>query len=168
MAPETHLGTLRILRPLLAIESAQLRQYLRDQNQPWREDASNTSPDYLRNLLRPMIRRDPQLRDALIHLGHTCRQYKDWLTHISPNLHSDFRVAEIQNLPLAIAREAARKWLTSAGSPPSKLSEEVLDRLVQMANDAATPAHQHFPGRLLVSRRGGRMVFEEDGERGSA
>jgi tRNA(Ile)-lysidine synthase len=160
MAPETHLGTLRILRPLLAVESEQLRQYLRDQNQSWREDASNASPDYLRNLLRPMIRRDPMLRAALIHLAHTCRQYKDWLTRTAPDLPADFRVTAVQDLPPAIARESARKWLTAAGSPPGKLSEAVLERLVQMANDAAAPAHQEFPGRLRVSRRGGRMVAE--------
>jgi len=160
MAPETQLGKLRILRPLLAVESEELRQYLRDQNQPWREDASNASPDYLRNLLRPMICRDPQLRDALIQLGHKCRTYKNWLTYTSPNLQKDFRVTEIQNLPPPIARESARKWLTAAGSPPSKLSEEVLDRLVQMTNDAATAAHQDFPGRLRVSRRGGRIVVD--------
>jgi tRNA(Ile)-lysidine synthase len=163
MAPETHLGDLRILRPLLSVDSDRLRQYLRQQNQPWREDASNASPKYLRNLLRPLIRRDPKLRDALIHLAQACRHYKDWLAQTAPNLPDDFEVGMLQDLPSPLARESARKWLSNAGSPLGKLSEDVLDRVVQMACDAAYAARQEFPGKLRVSRRGGRMVAESTG-----
>jgi hypothetical protein len=33
----------------------------------------------------------------------------------------------------------------------------VLLRLIEMARDAATAPRAHFPGRLLVARRGGRF-----------
>ena len=140
-----------------------LREYLAQQGQDWREDASNASPQYLRNLIRPMIRQNPPLRDALIALAEGCRGLKDWATLAAPKLTTDFSVSELQNLPATLARESARRWLIAAGSPPAKLSEEVLSRLVQMAIDAATPSHQHFPGRLRVHRRGGRIVAEVSG-----
>ena len=66
MASEICLGDLRILRPLLNVESDQLRQYLHRHNQTWREDSSNASPEYLRNLLRPVIWRDRKFRHALM------------------------------------------------------------------------------------------------------
>lgn len=43
---------LRILRPLLTCSRQELREYLMDKRQPWREDASNADPRYLRNALR--------------------------------------------------------------------------------------------------------------------
>ena len=40
------------LRPLLSCSKQELREFLQRHNLPWREDASNTSPDYLRNRVR--------------------------------------------------------------------------------------------------------------------
>jgi len=158
MAPKAHLGSLLILRPLLAVDSQQLRAYLRTQNQPWREDASNASPKYLRNRLRPLLQKDPALRGALRALADACANLKDWMIANAPALPPEFPTAALATLPPTLARESARRWLISIGSPPGKLSEHVLTRLVQMASDAATPSRQHFPARLQIVRRGG-MIF---------
>lgn len=52
MAADTVMNGMRILRPLLAYSRAELRAYLRERGQTWREDASNADPRYLRNALR--------------------------------------------------------------------------------------------------------------------
>ena len=52
MAADSSLMGMRILRPLLAYSRAELRAYLMEKNQPWREDASNDDARYLRNALR--------------------------------------------------------------------------------------------------------------------
>lgn len=46
---------LRILRPLLGFTRQALRDYLNEKGQPWREDASNADPRYLRNALRMQV-----------------------------------------------------------------------------------------------------------------
>ena len=52
MAADTRRDGLRILRPLLGLSRAQLRQALLSAGQAWREDASNADPRYLRNAVR--------------------------------------------------------------------------------------------------------------------
>lgn len=61
MAFESEVEGMRILRPLLIFSRDSLRAYLKEKNQPWREDASNADSRYLRNAVRqellPMMER---------------------------------------------------------------------------------------------------------------
>lgn len=52
MARETEQDGLTIIRPLLDVSREELRAYLADVGQDWREDASNGEMRYLRNALR--------------------------------------------------------------------------------------------------------------------
>lgn len=52
MAEDSTAAGMRILRPLLMYSRAELRAYLNERGQTWREDASNADPRYLRNALR--------------------------------------------------------------------------------------------------------------------
>lgn len=162
MAADYRMGELRILRPLLAegVGGATLREYLRSANQPWREDASNASDKYLRNRIRPILRNDVELRDALIRLGEAARAWRDWTIAGAPDLPARFPVHTLAALPGPLAREASRRWLVCVGAPPGALSEEVLERLVAMAADAATAARQQFPGKLTVRRRAGTIAAD--------
>jgi tRNA(Ile)-lysidine synthase len=162
MSPRATVSGVRVLRPLLKIPGADLRQYLRDIGQPWREDASNTSPRYLRNRLRPILAADPTLRDSLLALGERCARWKRWITTNAPRLENEFPVAELADCPPALARHAAARWLIARGAPPDQISQSVSDRLLEMATDAASPPRQHFPGALLVRRRRG-VIFVESG-----
>jgi tRNA(Ile)-lysidine synthase len=65
-----------VFRPLLGIRRRELRDYLRDLGQPWREDASNEDTTRLRARLRhdvlPILERD--LQPAIVeHLGQLAR-----------------------------------------------------------------------------------------------
>ena len=61
----------RLIRPLLGTSRQQVEEYLRSLGQPFRHDASNLDPRFLRNRVRaellPALERDynPQLRQAL-------------------------------------------------------------------------------------------------------
>ena len=61
MAQDAHVNGLRIVRPLLDCSRDELRQWLRQRGQVWREDESNQDARYLRNALRldvlPMLER---------------------------------------------------------------------------------------------------------------
>jgi tRNA(Ile)-lysidine synthase len=78
-----------IIRPLLDITRAEVEQYLRAKNIPWREDSSNADRTFARNRIRhellPQLARDwnPNITDALANLAdlaHEEEQY--WQSEI--------------------------------------------------------------------------------------
>src|SRR5580700_2848625 len=64
-----------IIRPLIDVTRAEVEQYLRTRNIPWREDATNQDLSFARNRIRhdllPQLARDwnPKITDALAHLA---------------------------------------------------------------------------------------------------
>jgi tRNA(Ile)-lysidine synthase len=79
-----------IVRPLLAVTRAEVEQYLRAIDQPWREDASNASPEFLRNRVRhellPLLAREfnPNIRESLSTAADIARVEQDfWDSTIS-------------------------------------------------------------------------------------
>lgn len=155
MSQQTSIAGLTLLRPLLSVRRTQLRSFLQQISQSWREDASNASDDYLRNRLRRWLSNHPEMHDALIALADACRALRDWTTARAPELPSSFYANQLAELPDVLAHESARRWFIARGAPPDLLTEDVLDRLVEMARDAATPARADFPGALHVRRRQG-------------
>jgi tRNA(Ile)-lysidine synthase len=155
MLPQTRIDGLFILRLLLAVRRKDLRKYLSDIGQSWREDASNESDHYLRNRLRRWLGREPGLHESLLTLGNSCRKLREWSRREAPVLEESFAVGKLSQLPDVLACESARRWLVARGAPAGELSEAVLDRLVQMAQDAASAPRTQFPGSLLVRRRRG-------------
>lgn len=157
MRPSSHIGGLLILRPLLTISGQLPRMYLQQIDQDWREDASNRSDHYFRNVLRQFLAHRPELGDVLRQLGLAMGQWVDWLRENAPELSESFDVRELADLPSALAQESARKWLLARGATADEIRPVTLEALCRMAKDAASPPRRHFPGRLAVHRRGGRI-----------
>lgn len=160
MAGRTTVGGLLILRPLLGVRREQLRAFLASRGQPWREDASNQSGQYLRNRLRRGLAGQPALTDALLALGEACAELREWVRGQVPPLEAVLPVERLRDLPALVARETARQWLTGRGVPDHEIVPAVLDRLLAMAADAASPPRRHFPGRVLVRRWGGVLFVD--------
>ncbi|WP_428940070.1 tRNA lysidine(34) synthetase TilS [Fontivita pretiosa] len=160
MSPRTVVGGLVLLRPLLGVRREQLRQYLIEQNLSWREDPGNRSTIYLRNRIRMLLSRRPGLVQPLLELGQACAVLRDWARAAAPVLPERMKLATLARLPGILAYESARRWLLDRGVPAHLIDPSVVARLIAMARDAATPARQHFPGRLLVRRRGGEIFAE--------
>ena len=85
----------RILRPLLATPRADLREYLEFQNEPWREDSSNSDAAFTRNRIRhsvlPALRQEnPNVDRTLANLAEVAREEEArWhaeLTRLLPQL----------------------------------------------------------------------------------
>ncbi|HTW93425.1 MAG TPA: tRNA lysidine(34) synthetase TilS [Tepidisphaeraceae bacterium] len=155
MREESRVDGLRVVRPLLAMRTEELRQYLISRGQEWREDPSNASADYLRNRLRKILATHPGLTPALLEIAHAAGDAANWIAQTAPRLEAEFAAIELARTPPLLARHAARQWLIGAGSPAEQISTAVADRLVEMAADAATAGRQYFPGRVLVRRRAG-------------
>jgi len=150
-------GGLTIRRPLLDLPGRLLREHLRATERGWREDASNASGAYQRNRVRGLLVRHPGLAQAARDLGRAAGALVEWAREAAPVLEEAFAVGRLAEAPDALAFEAARAWLAARGAPRDELSATVLARLVTMARDAATASRAHFPGRLLVARRRGRI-----------
>lgn len=152
---------LTILRPLLAIRRGQLREFLNQMDQPWREDASNQSDRYARNRVRKFLESRPGLHEPLLALGRACGGYVRWIRGNAPILRDEFPAVALGGLPRMLGRESARRWLVSRGALPGELTLSALDRLREMAVDAASPPSQIFPGKIRVHRQSGWIKKEK-------
>ncbi|MBC7782230.1 MAG: tRNA lysidine(34) synthetase TilS [Burkholderiales bacterium] len=153
MAMSTVVKGLRIVRPLLAIPAADLRDYLRSVGQVWREDLSNASLDYRRNVVRMILAGDPQLAGWLREVGDAARHTIAAMERAAPRLDRRFPCESLCNIPAPVARCAAGRWLIEAGAPADDVSPAVCARLIRQATDPESPLRQHYPGTLLVRRR---------------
>jgi tRNA(Ile)-lysidine synthase len=160
--PDAQVAGLRILHPLLGVRAAHLRAELVRRGATWREDASNESDKYLRNRLRGLLRTDDRLTAAMLGLGRACAAWRDWIDAAAPQLAESFRVSELHDLPDPLARHAVRRWLLARGAPADDLGPAVIDRLLAMVRDAATPPRQSFPGSLIVHRRRGIITSSSE------
>ncbi|MGE5611721.1 MAG: tRNA lysidine(34) synthetase TilS [Bacillota bacterium] len=158
--PESRLGDLLLLRPLLGVSRQMLREYLAAAGQSWREDASNASLNYFRNRLRYLLKAHPQLTEAMLEGHQALAELRAWVRSAAPKLDESFPVSALQDLPGILADAAARRWLLARGVPHGELAPGTVEQLMTMANDAASPARQHFPGRIAVRRRAGRVFVD--------
>jgi tRNA(Ile)-lysidine synthase len=148
-----------VLHPLLSVRRQTLREYLRKIGQTWREDASNVSAEYQRNRVRQVLEGREELTAGLLELGDASAQVARWIEQQAPPLGEEFDVRDLQGVPAVLGMAAARRWLLQRGTPPEQVSTSVVRRLLVMAEDAAAPSRQHFPGGLLVRRSGGKILL---------
>jgi tRNA(Ile)-lysidine synthase TilS/MesJ len=158
MLPEAMVDGLRLVRPLLGYRKQQLTEYLAAAGQGHRVDGTNDRPDQARNVVRSFLVGRDDWRDALLALHAANEEYRMNVGSLVPELAADLSVRVLADLPDPVARAAAGNWLVDRGADGEELSRQVLDRLVAMCRDAATPSRQMFPGRLTVSRRKGHLT----------
>jgi len=160
IAERSRVGGLLVLRPLVRVRRAALRAWLAARGQAWREDVSNEGDQYLRNRLRRVLATREDLTAALLRVADAAAAYRAWVRRHTPAVGEKLAVEVLRELPLPLAREAARRWLIVAGVAAAEVTPPVIDRLLEMAEDAASPPRRHFPGRVLVRRRAGVLSFE--------
>lgn len=73
----------RILRPFLGIRREEIRTWLRETGQAWREDASNDDMAHTRNRIRrdlmpQLADYNPQIAEQLAHLAAIARDEENW------------------------------------------------------------------------------------------
>jgi tRNA(Ile)-lysidine synthase len=117
----------RLIRPLLATSRQQVEQYLLSLGQPFRHDASNLSPRFLRNRVRaellPALERDynPQLRQALCETAEVAAAENAFLEDLvttalgqpaetpATNPEQGIEVPLLQAQPVALQRRILRR-----------------------------------------------------------
>ena len=141
-----------VLRPLLGFRKEDLHQFLREQNQPWREDSSNLDIAFLRNRVRhkllPVISEEfgDRALEHLSEIAEIARAEEEYWATSQPEsrtptesaqsakddnsaVHS-LPVSPLLALPLAAQRRRIRAWLEE-NAPDSSISfrriEDTLD-----------------------------------------
>lgn len=152
MTPMRVIDGLRVFRPLLGCRRDDLRAYLRQIGQPWREDASNASPHYRRNVVRQWLASHPEGVEPLLRLAAASARLRESLEAAAPVLPERFACGALPE-PQIVAEYALRRWLIDRGAPPDDVSPATCQRLLRQATDVSQPPRQHYPGAILVRRR---------------
>ena len=132
MAERTTVDGLCILRPLLAYSRAELRAYLLEREQPWREDASNADARYLRNALRNDVL--PRLEQLLPGAGARIAQTAALLREEDAAIASlaarflashpgdALPIADLRDQPAGMQKRILRAWWATMAVPREERS----------------------------------------------
>jgi tRNA(Ile)-lysidine synthase len=142
----------KILRPFLQTRRIDIESFLKQSNQPWREDSTNTDTAFTRNKIRhellPQLRAfNPNLDQTLANLAELAREEESrWQTELN-------RLLPQLLLPGKPVRGGGRAVSTAPGE--SAVSIE-LDRL-----RALDPALRRRVLRAAARQLGARLSFDE-------
>ena len=152
ISPVLKLPAGEILRPLLSTRHDDLRSFLTERNQPWREDSSNADERFTRNRLRhtvlPVLRQEnPAIDRTLANLAELAREEEArWTTELA-------RIVPQVVLPGTPVRGGGRSSSTTPGEETRALE---LERL-----RALDPALRRRVLRAAARQLGARLTFEE-------
>lgn len=152
ISPVLKLPAGEILRPLLATRRDDLRSFLIERNQPWREDSSNADERFTRNRLRhtvfPILRQEnPAVDQTLANLAELAREEESrWTAELA-------RIVPQIVLPGTPVRGGGRSSSTSPGEQTRAVELERLRSL--------DPALRRRVVRAAARQLGARLTFEE-------
>ncbi len=161
------LGAGVLVRPLLGVARAQLRDWVHARGLRCLEDPANTDASFDRNYLRHqvlprLVSRWPGAAGAVARSARhvaAAQQLLDGLARADVDRAADgaaLSVAQLRTLPLARRRNALRYWITTAGNPApdARRLEEIAVTLLA-ARVGANP--QVSWGAVRVQRHAGRL-----------
>ncbi len=169
----------RIVRPLLEIARAELREYLGGIVQTWREDASNRDLSFARNRLRheimPLLRQlNPNLDAVLSDTAEIVRAEEAWWDGVlarpqtdsflrtkdepGSRLRARLKVEALRAQPLAVQRRLLRVFALAAGL---RLEFKHVEELRALAADLSQRAkHLELPDSWNAVRAGQELWLE--------
>jgi len=137
-----HMSSARAVRPLLGASAEELRAYLREMGQTWREDATNADPAYARNRIRSLVlpeleRAYPGAQSALSRLALSAQRDEDFFSQQIAALEiavipladgAAVETAQIRGLHDALLSRVLVRLIEAAGA---QVSGSVVDRLIR-------------------------------------
>jgi tRNA(Ile)-lysidine synthase len=168
-----------LLRPMLAVDRAEVKAFLGDVGQDWREDRTNDDTSRLRARLRRQVM--PALRDVdarapsrAVRLADHLRQVDDLITlatdHAAQQTTHDDQGAVLdrgtaRDLPRVVLAALLRRLLAEQGVAADRLGERCIGPLVRAIRDHKG-GQRHFGVRpavtVTVTRYGVRVKRESD------
>ncbi len=141
-----------VIRPMLGVRRCQVESYLRELNQTWRTDSTNSETVFTRNRLRhelmPQIERDfnPEIVEALANLAEIARAEDEfWSAETAEafvRVHRNQRldIPELLTLHLSVRRRVLRLAAMQAGTTLDFFhSERILAQLEKSRGQIELP-----------------------------
>lgn len=184
-----------IIRPLLDVRRQELREYLAERGQGWREDASNQDLRQLRARLRhqflPRLEKDfsSAIVERLCGLSDLARSEDAFWTAfiqerfeclvkepapgfsirahdlLSPVQFSPTKISPECNPSLAVTGRLIRYMHSRISGGEGQISRKDVERVIEFAMKARSGRHLELPGNVRVEREFDRLVFRLEGKR---
>lgn len=171
--PRLKVGDGAIIRPLLSTRRTELREYLQQIQQPWREDSSNFETTFTRNRLRhellPLIEQNfnPDLAESLSNIAEIARAEDEfWATHTAEAFVRCYRnnqldAGKLHKFPLALQRRVLRLAAIQKGvSLDFKHGERILHLLARQATTVSKTIELPHGFRAIFEK--GQLDFQTD------
>jgi tRNA(Ile)-lysidine synthase len=168
---------IELVRPLLSVSRRELEQYCRDNRLYPREDSSNRSRKYKRNLLRldviPLLEQvNERYREHILSLAEAVRQDEAYLTKQASDSLEHVIIGRQRN-KIVISRDKfqscdvalQRRMITlilSYLSSRTEWSSQHVEAVLRMMEGNRPSATLHLPERLVVTREYERICFGRD------
>jgi tRNA(Ile)-lysidine synthase len=175
-----------IVRPLLGERREELRTYLRELGQTWREDSTNRDVSRQRARIRaqlvPVLERDfsPRAVNHLAGLATLAREEETFWNALVENRFRALVRAQRGALGIRVDDLLAPMDLSSAGEPaalrtvterlirrlyrelrggPGGLAAAHVEQVIRLASESASGSRAELPGGLLVERNFDDLIF---------
>ncbi len=165
-----------VVRPLIEIPRARIEAYLRSKRLRPRQDASNRSLDYFRNVIRhrilPVIEEscDSGVRDSLNRLAAAAYEIT---AHLEAEAEAALRTGPLTfagdearvpvdwlaGFPDAVKLEIWRELLRRSGVPLGRLTRGHFQALLALARRKRGSGELHLPGASAVRRRQSVLII---------
>lgn len=167
-------ASVTLVRPLLHVRRSDIDRFVAEQQQPFREDASNLDLRFTRNRIRhdllPKLRREynPAVDEALLRLGSLageCRRAIDEIVgplaaqHVRPAESAvTIDCRELADCSPYLVRQLLLHAWRDSGFPMQGMGKEEWDALGDMAV-WANPTPRDFPGGIRAEKNGEQLVL---------
>jgi tRNA(Ile)-lysidine synthase len=170
-----------LVRPLIDISRAKIREFLAALFQPFREDSSNASSDFTRNRIRnellPFLEKEyaPALRASLLRLSKLAAENQAYLAGeleplLAQHVHHRDDTTILDCRPLAplhrhLLRELFLRIWSDHHWPQQDMTLEKWDQLANLVQQQSlsTPP-QPLPGGIRAERSGDELRLTRDGK----
>ena len=185
-SPWAEQGKVLLVRPLLGVRRAELREYLDSLQQPWREDATNRDPARLRSRIRLEVL--PQLNSAALeHVGrladHAREEESFWVAYIEDRfrvfarrregevelpvaalVEPDSLLAKLPPRPAreaqrAVARRLLRRAIAEVRGDLRRITQTHVEKVLELAAEGQSGKRLVLPG-VEVERQFDRLIIQ--------
>ena len=150
------------IRPLIDVTRAEVEEFLRGRDIPWREDSSNVDSRFARNRIRrsllPQLAGEwnPRIGEALAQLASLAHDEERWWRGYIDELSAgilvartggiELRSSELAALPTAVGRRLIRRAITQVKGDLRRLEYDHVERVLELAAQAEGDGRLRLPG----------------------
>ncbi len=158
----------KYIRPLIETSRRQIEEFLKQATVPFRQDASNLSPKYLRNKLRlgllPQLEQEynPNLRNSLNQLAQILRAEAEWqnrhIEQLLPQIATSASQAVVLKLeafrkqPLAVKRRILRWGIAQLKGDLDEINFSHIEQLLKLINAERGHKVLHLPQQIVAQK----------------